>query len=180
MGVSELRSEFHNPKGTHTFRVAPQHPACWLANHSSPEVIVTSLMRALLTVGLFAAALPGHLAGQATTRIEVVSQAEGTAGEQLVFQVKERIRQSSGLRLADTGPRIQMIINTLPRDRENPDLSTVYGVVWVWTPGSSGRQEYFESTLGYAGRNRLDESAADLVAQTDQVADSVRRWLRGS
>jgi len=117
---------------------------------------------------------------QTQVAVEILDQSQGLVGERLVYFVRETIRRSTAFRLMDTSePRIQIIIQTMPRFEDDPNTSTMYSVVWNLVVGdetSGWTTVYLDNTIGYAGRDVVSSSAETIVARTDRlITDALRQ-----
>jgi hypothetical protein len=142
--------------------------------------VLASTARAFAIVGLVAIAwlmVPAYAAAQ--IKVAVVDAADDMVGGRLVYAVKEGIRRSSGLVLADRVPDalIQVKIVTLDPD-DNKGIRTIYSVVWTaQTLNETPVDMYLTNNVGLCGTSRVPECADRLVAQTDVHATRVRGWI---
>ncbi len=107
--------------------------------------------------------------------IEIIDNTSDNVGESLVYQIKEKIRESNSLRLTlkDEG-RMQIEIKTL--SYEKSQVLTIYTVIWILKPVGQ-LPIYYESTLGYVGIDRINNVAISLVAQTDRLIEELKKTL---
>ena len=65
--------------------------------------------------------------------IEVDSLSDDSVGERLAFQLRERIRQSTGYSLTSTNePHMVLVLRTMDRDCLGKNKSTIYSIVWTF------------------------------------------------
>ncbi len=97
-----------------------------------------------------------------------------TLGSLFVYEVKERIRNSSTMRLTNTNEvRIVLRIQTMPKDRDYPDNSIIYTVNWLLA-GDTVFPYFLYSTLGYCGRSVYEDAAKSIVADTDSIIEYIK------
>ena len=108
--------------------------------------------------------------------VEVVEKSSDTVGRRLVYHVKESIRNSSAMQLtAMNVPRVRIRINTMPKYDDNPNIATMYSVIWLFDAPELSLPYYISSTLGYCGTDVVVESAEDVVANTDALLSSINK-----
>jgi hypothetical protein len=117
------------------------------------------------------------------TSIQVIGYSEDITGERLIYLFKEEIRKSKTFDLVgSTGDRWQIVIKTMPKEKDNPNISTIYLVVWnVVFENICDIDEismYYSSTIGYCGMNVVLHSAQSLVAQTDEYISDFLEEVR--
>lgn len=113
-------------------------------------------------------------------RVYVSATAEDSVGSRLAFAIKEGIRRSAGLSLADREDDglIGVRIVTLDPDEDRGNR-TIYSVVWtVKTLHDTPVTMYLTNSVGICGSNRVAACADNLVADTDARATQVRGWIR--
>jgi len=141
-------------------------------------------MRSCLLVGILIL-LPTAAFSQADNsasdsyQISVESFGNDVTGNSLVYKFKEEIRESEGYELVSSStPLLTVRLSTMPKSRDMPQAATIYEVVWT-VPLGEGFPYFVSSTFGYSGRNTVEDTARDLMAQTDQLAsnfiDAARR-----
>jgi len=110
--------------------------------------------------------------------VSVNATADDIVGRRLVYKVKEEFRRSASMRLVDLDDAaVQLRLVTLPRDSDNPSLSTVYSAVWTLEDGDF-YSFYVKSQVGYCGSDVLDSQAELLVAETDKAISDVMSMLK--
>ena len=106
----------------------------------------------------------------------VISHAEGTVGERLVYNIKEFIRNFHAMKFMASEKEtncLRLIINTIPlEERPASNMSTVFSVTWVVALGSH-EEGYIDSTLGYCGTKRVTETAESIVARTERLVGAM-------
>ena len=98
-----------------------------------------------------------------------------TLGDLFVYEVKERIRYSSTMRLTNTNEaRIVISIQTMPKNPDYPNDSIIYTVNWLLAENKIF--PYFvNSTLGYCGRSVYEDAARSIVASTDSIIEDIKK-----
>jgi hypothetical protein len=111
-------------------------------------------------------------------KIYVSHSGSDQVGQQLVYEIREELRRSSGLSLAREGEasNVDMRITTIESNRVNPGASTTYAVVWLIP--SYPFPAYLTSVAGYCGSSRIRECAHGLVADTDRAILDARAKAR--
>lgn len=132
-------------------------------------------MKYLLLTLLFAAAIPAH----AAMPVEIVTTANDPVGSQLVYAIKEKIRQSSSLELSldSSVLRMQAQIVTLDQYPQSPGISTVYSVVLTWNNPEQPLPFYLTQYTGYCGSQAVDSCADTVVAKISDQSDQILRML---
>jgi hypothetical protein len=118
---------------------------------------------------------------QDDTQVAVEAYTDTNAGQSLVFEIKEKFRSSEAFELSQVNAYIYFRIFTMPYDDENPNLSVIYSVVWTIpsdTENPNVFPYYYNHTMGYAGTNRYEETARNLVARTDEIDTRLREAVR--
>ncbi|HMM55082.1 MAG TPA: hypothetical protein PKC23_08705 [Candidatus Desulfobacillus sp.] len=90
-------------------------------------------------------------------------------GPRLIYAVKEKIRQSSSLRLSlDLNESVlQGRIVTIDWDTRKPGYATIYSlVITLGVPETQSQSSYFiQQSTGVCGTKRIQECAEDIVAE---------------
>lgn len=137
----------------------------------------TIVARAMLAL-VGAVAFPVH----AQVKVFVSSTAPDSVGNRLAYAVKEAIRRSSGMQLADReeDALISLSIVTLDPDKNyNESNRTIYSAVWtVQTFHSTPVSMYLTNSVGICGTGRVSQCADGLAADTDAKISSVRSLIR--
>lgn len=118
---------------------------------------------------------------QSVSRVYVSGTTEDSVGRQIVFSVKESIRRSAGLSLAESeaDSRIQVQLVTLDPDAPDGSRRTIYSAVWtVRTLHQTPVTMYLTQFVGICGQNRVAGCAQNLVAITDEQVSKVRSWTK--
>lgn len=116
--------------------------------------------------------------------VEVIDKTEDMVGRILVYQVKEKFRESNSfvLLMAPEGARIRVIISSMDRfkgDKFFENTSTMYSVVWLLYDDKKMIFPIFlDHTLGFAGRSVIEEAAEGIVANTDKIVSDVVEILK--
>ena len=132
-------------------------------------------MKRLLAIAL----LLTSFRARAEMPMEVISTADDPVGRQLVYAVKEKIRQSSSMEITfdSTETRMQTYMVTMDQYRDNPGVSTVYSVVVTWNNPEQPFPFFLTQYTGYCGASKVESCAADVVAGVSEQSDSVIRLL---
>jgi len=141
-------------------------------------------MRSYFLVGLLIL-LPATAFSQAddsaydSYQIAVESSGNDVTGTSLVYEFKEAVRESEGYELvsSSTTPLLTVRLSTMPKSRDMPQAATIYEVVWT-VPWGEGLPYFASSTFGYSGRDTVEDTARNLMAQTDQVASELTKAVR--
>jgi hypothetical protein len=132
---------------------------------------------ALLAFFLYAAPVVGQESGP--TDVSVESYADDMVGRSLVYEIKEEFRKSSGFNLSNSKEgTIKVVISTMPRHRDDPNISTLYSVTWTLSVEGVGLPYYLDGTLGYCGRDVVESSARSIVASTDDLVSYLAEAFR--
>jgi len=118
----------------------------------------------------------------AQAKVFIDATASDRVGSRLAYAIKEGIRRSAGMSLADReeDSLIGVSIVTLDPDRSDSGGNrTIYSVVWTArTLHSTPVTMYLTNSVGICGVNRVASCADGLVADTDAQATKVRGWIR--
>lgn len=112
--------------------------------------------------------------------VELVGQSADSVGQRLVYHVREGLRRSAAFRLTDMKEaRWKIIITTMPRVKETPELATIYAVIWTLAiPAADGSEippYYVHSDIGYTGTDVLQQAADGIVASSDRLISEMRQ-----
>lgn len=121
--------------------------------------------------------MPQNVLAQLKVAVTVSHNGQDIVGSKLAYQVKEGIRRSVGLRLAQNHD-LSFVLHLVTRDAssENPGAETVFGYAITYkTPG--GGVVFLGPTGEKCGANRVNEVAQMIVADIDKQADILRRNL---
>lgn len=112
--------------------------------------------------------------------VEVVDLSDDMVGERLVYYVKEGIRESNAFRLTNSDEsRVKLIISTMDRFQDTPNISSQYCVVWVFVGASNSDFPwpiYLNHTIGYCGSDVVKTSAEGIVASTDRLISEIQKY----
>lgn len=126
--------------------------------------------------------IPAIAQQQARAAVYVQSSAEDPVGRLLAFEVREAVRRSSGLLLADRQADARFILRlvTLDPDRErSPGISTVYSAVYtMWTLHDAPVEMYLDSSVGTCGSSRVESCGRRMAATLDENASEFRAVIR--
>lgn len=118
----------------------------------------------------------------AQTAVFVEATAPDPVGSRLAYAIKEGIRRSAGMSLADREADALIGVSLVTLDPDRSDAGgnrTIYSVVWTArTLHSTPVRMYLTNSVGICGTNRVSACADGLVADTDAQATKVRTWIR--
>lgn len=131
------------------------------------------LVLALLTFFLYAAPVLGQESG--TTNVSVESSGvEDMVGRSLVYEIREEFRSSSGFNLSNSEEQtIRLTIMTMPKYKDNPNISTIYSINWIVYVENQGLPYFLDSVLGFCGSGAVESSARSIVASTDELVSDL-------
>ena len=103
--------------------------------------------------------------------VEIFHDGRDQIGTKLVYQIKEIIRQTSGLRLTNSNEnRIVVHILTMELECVKPGTLSIYG----YTIAAKGKGDYeilLYHSIGACGSKFIDSQAKQLVAVIDEQAE---------
>ena len=124
------------------------------------------------------------LAGPAGAQVKVYvsSTAEDSVGGRLAYAIKERIRRSSSMEIADRAQDGFIGVNIVTLDPDANSASqgnrTIYSLVWTTkTLHQTPVTMFLGNSVGLCGSRRVDECGDDLVADTDKWISLVKTWV---
>lgn len=127
----------------------------------------------------------GHAAAQQAplkAAVYVQGTAEDPVGRTLVYEVREAVRRSSGLALADRDSDARFILRIVTIDADkssSPGISTVYSAVYTMrTLHETPVEMYLTNTVGSCGSSRVESCARRMTATLDEQAVEFRTLLR--
>lgn len=135
-------------------------------------------------IGLLAAYSPAITVAQSPPRaaVYVQSAADDPVGRLLAYEIREAVRRSSGLSLADreTDARFILRLVTLDPDKErSPGISTVYSAVYTMhTLHDTPVEMYLDSYVGTCGSSRVESCGRRMTATLDEKASEFRALIR--
>ncbi|MFW6026788.1 MAG: hypothetical protein ACOCRX_10645 [Candidatus Woesearchaeota archaeon] len=92
-----------------------------------------------------------------------------------VYEIKEIIRNSNTMRLSsENEPKIIIQIQTLPRFEEDPEISIIYSAVYLFYLNNLTTPYYYDSSLGFCGRDVYKESAKNIVVILDNLIEELK------
>lgn len=119
---------------------------------------------------------------QARVPVYVEASGDDLVGRDLAYQVRETIRLSAGLTLADRESDARFILRVVTLDPDSKDsagLSTVYSAVYTMRTFHDFPVEMYKtSVVGTCGRNRVNSCARSITATLDEQAIDLRRMIR--
>jgi hypothetical protein len=112
----------------------------------------------------------GVRAQDAAMVVSVEHTGSDLIGEQLVFQIREKIRESTSMCLSrpDEPSFIVLSLITIDSDSDKTAYSTTYSATWLLDSASEPFAYYITSQVRYCGANRVEICAMSLVANTDK------------
>jgi hypothetical protein len=108
--------------------------------------------------------------------IYVEGQSEDNIGNRLIYKLKENIRQSKNMELVLSEDISKIQINIVTLDALEDNLSTVYSIVWTWTT-PSGCKSFFTHHVGMCGKNKINDVAENMVADTDKIIMTIQKMI---
>ena len=141
-------------------------------------------MKRLLAIPIVVAALFSSAAfsQQTKTSVYLQSTTDDMVGKALAYEIRESIRKSSGLALADqdTDARFILRLVTIDPDKQSsPGMSTVYSAVYTMqTLHETPIEMYLTSSVGTCGRSRTESCARGLTATLDEESVKFRQLVR--
>ena len=118
----------------------------------------------------------------ARTSVYVQSTADDSIGRDLAYKIRETVRRSAGMTLADRANDARFILRLVTLDsdsKHSPGISTVYSAVYTMqTFHDSPVEMYLTSVVGTCGRSRVDSCARSITAEIDEQAINLRRMLK--
>jgi hypothetical protein len=125
--------------------------------------------------------MPYNVQAERKIPVEIVHKGQDAIGSRLVYQLKEHIRRSEGLRLSSTNePRLIIFLISKELSVENVRMepASTFGFTLTWS--RDGKSEYpifFNSGIFVFESKRLNEHAESIVSDIDKTADFVRKVL---
>lgn len=112
--------------------------------------------------------------------VEIEHQGKDNVGSRLVYQIKEEIRRSSGLRLTTIKePRLVVHVMTMENSFTPPETNSVLGVIINSTEGwlveLVNGERFLTATIGSCGRGPVNEMAESIIARIDKEAEPFRK-----
>ena len=123
----------------------------------------------------------GASKAHAQTAVYIQSTAPDTVGRQLVFELREAVRRSAALSLAEReqDARIYARIVTLDPDNTGRGNSTVYSaVITMQTFHETPVEMYLTNYVGNCGRLSVESCARSLLSGIDEEATNIRAMIR--
>lgn len=116
--------------------------------------------------------------------VYVQATAEDPVGRTLIYEVREAVRRSSGLALADRESDARFILRVVtidPDSSTSPGISTVYSAVYTMQSLHEAPVEmYLTSTVGTCGSSRVESCARGMTATLDELVVEFRALLRNA
>ncbi len=139
------------------------------------------LMAWVLSVAISLTVWSGTAASTQQATVAVVTTTPDAAGQRLAHRVREKIRQSAGMRLVadERDSAIQLRLITVDPSQANEGHSTAYSVTWTMKAFTGGiGQVYLTQYVGICGTTRIDACAENLVAITVRQIGQVQPFIR--
>ena len=141
-----------------------------------------ALLHPVLAPFLLMVSLIAPVMAQAQTPIYLQATAPDRVGRQLMFELREGLRRSAGLSLAERpqDARIHVRVVTLdPSEGPSSGYSTVYSAVITFqTFHDTPVDAYMTSYVGTCGNSRTSSCAQSLLSGIDEQATSIRALIR--
>lgn len=122
-------------------------------------------------------------AQQAQSAVYILATADDPVGRQIVYEMRELVRRSAGLRLADLASEARFTVRLVTLDPDentaSSGISTVYSAVYTMrTLHETPVDMYLDNRVGTCGRNRVESCAKRMVAAIDEQAVQFRALLK--
>ena len=115
----------------------------------------------------------------AQVSVWVNNSSDDAVGRQLAFELREGIRRSAAMELADRMQDGRLYIRLVTLDPDDEGRRTVYSAtLTMQTFHETPVEMYLTSLVGTCGRNRVAECSRGLMARVDEQATDLRRLLR--
>ena len=118
----------------------------------------------------------------ARASVYIHSSADDSIGRDLAYKIRETVRRSAGMTLADRANDARFILRLVtldPDSKNSPGISTVYSAVYTMqTFHDSPVEMYLTNVVGTCGRSRVDFCARSITAEIDEQAINLRRMLK--
>lgn len=115
----------------------------------------------------------------AQINIYVQDDSEDRVGGRLVYEIKEELSSSSFFNLYSYKPKdktiLVMVVMTMDKNDNNAyaGSATMYAVVWYANDPKDAFPSLLNHTMGYCGKDRVEEAAKNLVAKTKKFLDEL-------
>jgi hypothetical protein len=125
----------------------------------------------LVVMAIWFLLLPQTLQAQQKVAVEVKHKGSDSIGSRLAYQVKERIRSSSGLRIATANePRVILYLVTADIFGDKPGSASALGFS-IAVRGQSGPLEHLlYAGVATCGSQSINETSERLIADIDKEA----------
>ncbi|MBB5409654.1 hypothetical protein HDG34_003596 [Paraburkholderia sp. HC6.4b] len=133
-------------------------------------------IKAVIAILLWLACGAASAQQYARVTVYVEDGAEDTQGHRLVYAVKEQVRRSAGMQLAEVEKDSTFQLHLSSIDPDNTNIRAAYSVVFTLVnmsaPGSFPL--YLDSTNGICGAQVIDQCADSIVARLDRTVSNLR------
>ena len=123
-------------------------------------------------------ASPAHAEQKPRTPVYLMVKSPDPVGTRLVYALREQLRASRGLSLADDETDSFLQVSLVTIDPNNRGRETVYSaVITVSQLGNPTAKLYWNNFVGVCGASRIKECANGLVAYIDKSSTDLRELL---
>lgn len=116
--------------------------------------------------------------------VYVKDRSSDETGRRFIYYLKESFNTSSSFTLYSYIPKSDpiLVIEVLTMDKNDGDgnlegVQTMYSVIWYVVSPDHSWGLYLNATLGYSGKQRIQETAVDIVASTKKMIDDLNQRL---
>jgi len=137
-----------------------------------------------IVIGFFLLLLHSLVLAQAPMDVHVESSVNSNdrVGPRLVYVIREKLRESNGLRLIDdkNNALIRLSIATLDPDinGNNAGERTAYSIAFTFRPPDRDVELFLTHSVGTCGRDRIEYCALGIVSQMDSFAVEHRQFFK--
>ena len=105
------------------------------------------------------------------TPVAVEYEGNDSLGARLNTRIKEILNASNLFALKDEdGPKIRLLISTVPEFSSRPGLGSAYAIVWAFSQKDANLRHYLAREVGVFTADEINDIAAKIVERTDTLA----------
>lgn len=116
--------------------------------------------------------------------VYVKDRSSDETGRRFIYYLKEMFNTSSSFTLYSFIPKTDpvLVVEVLTMDKNDGDsrlegTQTMYSVIWYVVSPDYSWGLYLNATMGYSGKQRIQETAVDIVASTKKMIDEINQYL---
>ncbi|MCC6551198.1 MAG: hypothetical protein IT279_14125 [Ignavibacteriaceae bacterium] len=116
--------------------------------------------------------------------VYVKDRSSDETGRRFIYYLKEMFNTSSSFTLYSYIPKTDpvLVVEVLTMDKNDGDsrlegTQTMYSVIWYVVSPDYNWGLYLNATMGYSGKQRIQETAVDIVANTKKIIDEINQYL---